>query len=339
MGATGFQPGRIVLLVALTALALIGFASGDPGILSGANLYSMAVFAVEIGIIAFGQTLVICGGDGGIDLSVGAIAALAQVLMGLALQAGIFWPASVLIAVVAGIVMGAVNGVLVTRFRIEPIITTLATMFVFDGLALVLTGGINIDLTTMPQAFLDLGQGSALDLPFQLLCVYLPAFLILIALQHRTHFGRSLYLVGTNTLSARLTGIRVDRLRAWTYVIAGLLSGLAGAIGAARLGTASPTADEQANLISIAIVVLGGSSIFGGDGSVVGTAVATVLIGVVNYGLSYNDFNPIYQAGVMGIILIAAVLIENLASGRNWAAMPFFSGRGPTAIPRKESSG
>ncbi|TAN14201.1 MAG: ABC transporter permease [Rhizobiaceae bacterium] len=325
MGATGFQPGRILLLAALTALALIGFASGDPGILSGANLYSMAVFAVEIGIIAFGQTLVICGGDGGIDLSVGAIAALSQVLMGLALQAGIPWPASVLIAAAGGTVMGAVNGVLVTRFRIEPIITTLATMFVFDGLALVLTGGINIDLTTMPQTFLDLGQGSVFSLPFQLLCIYLPVFVILIALQHRTLFGRSLYLVGTNTLSARLTGIRVDRLRAWTYVIAGLLSGLAGAIGAARLGTASPTASEQANLISIAIVVLGGSSIFGGDGSVVGTAVATVLIGVVNYGLSYNDFNPIYQAGVMGIILIVAVLIENLASGRNWSAVPFLS--------------
>ncbi len=233
MGATGFQPGRILLLAALTALALIGFASGDAGILSGANLYSMAVFAVEIGIIAFGQTLVICGGDGGIDLSVGAIAALSQVLMGMALQAGLFWPLSVLVAAAGGTIMGAVNGILVTRFRIEPIITTLATMFVFDGLALVLTGGINIDLTTMPQTFLDLGQGSAFGLPFQLLCIYLPVFIVLIALQHRTLFGRSLYLVGTNTLSARLTGIRVDRLRGWTYVIAGLLSGLAGAIGAA----------------------------------------------------------------------------------------------------------
>lgn len=327
MGATGFQPGRILLLVALTALALAAFASGDPGILSGANLYSMAVFAVEIGIIAFGQTLVICGGDDGIDLSVGAIAALAQVFMGLALQAGIVWPVSALVAVVAGIAMGALNGILVTRFRIAPIITTLATMFVFDGLALVLTGGINIDLTSMPQAFLDLGQGSAFGLPFQLLYVYLPVFVILFVLQHRTHFGRSLYLVGTSTLSARLTGIKVDRLRACTYAIAGLLSGLAGVIGAARLGTASPTAAEQANLISIAIVVLGGSSIFGGDGSVAGTAVATVLIGVVNYGLSYNNFNPIYQAGVMGIILIAAVLIENFAGGRPWSALPFL-GRG-----------
>ncbi len=331
MGATGFQPARILLLAGLTALALIGFASGDAGILSGANLYSMAVFAVEIGIIAFGQTLVICGGDGGIDLSVGAIAALSQVLMGLALQAGIPWPLSILVAVVAGTVMGAFNGALVTRFLIPPIITTLATMFMFSGLALVWTGGINIDLTTMPQTFLNIGQGSAFGLPFQLLWVYVPVFIVLIALQHRTQFGRSLYLAGTNTLSARLTGIRVDRLRAYTFAISGLLAGLAGVIEAARLGTASPTAAEQANLISIAIVVLGGSSIFGGDGSVIGTAVATVLIGVVNYGLSYNDFNPIYQAGVMGIILIAAVLIENFAGGRPWAALPFLGRRGAIA--------
>lgn len=331
MGATGFQPARIVLLAGLTALALVGFASGGSGILSGANLYSMAVFAVEIGVIAFGQTLVICGGDGGIDLSVGAIAALSEVLMGLALQAGIPWPLAILVAVVAGTVMGIFNGVLVTRFLIPPIITTLATMFMFNGLALVLTGGINIDLTAMSQTFLNIGQGSVLGFPFQLVYIYLPVFVVLIALQHRTQFGRSLYLTGTNTLSARLTGIRVDRLRAYTFAIAGLLSGLAGVIEAARLGTASPTAAEQANLISIAIVVLGGSSIFGGDGSVIGTAAATILIGVVNYGLSYNNFNPIYQAGVMGIILIAAVLIENFAGGRSWAALPFFGRRGAIA--------
>ncbi|MGC8468810.1 MAG: ABC transporter permease [Acetobacteraceae bacterium] len=309
-------------MLLLTALAFGGFAWGDVGILSGANLSSMAVFSVEIGIIAFGQTLVICGGDGGIDLSVGAIAALSQVLLGLLLHAGLPWPLAVGLGVASGWAMGFANGFLVTRLDIPAIITTLATMFVYSGLALVFTGGINIDLTASAPAFLFLGQGAIFGLPFQLVVFYLPALAILVVVQHRSAFGRSLYLAGTSTLAARLSGLRPDRVRSVTYALTGLLAGIAGAIDAARLGTASPEALNQANLISIAIVVLGGSSIFGGDGSVVGTAAATALIGVVDYGLSYNDFNPVYQAGVMGLILIGAVLIDNAATGRGLFALP-----------------
>ncbi|MGI4800800.1 MAG: ABC transporter permease, partial [Janthinobacterium lividum] len=111
---------------------------------------------------------------------------------------------------------------------------------------------------------------------------------------------------------ARLTGLRVGRLRFVTYVITGVLAAIAGVIETSRLGTASAQAAEDANLISIAIAVLGGTSIFGGEGSVAGTALATLVIGVLDYGLSYNDFNPIFQAGAMGLILIGAVLTENL---------------------------
>jgi ribose transport system permease protein len=137
-------------------------------------------------------------------------------------------------------------------------------------------------------------------------------------LQHFSWFGRALYLAGTNDMAARLAGIRVSSLRGWTYVIAGLASALVGIIGAARLGTARPDAAEEMNLMSIAIVVLGGTGIFGGDGSAIGTAVATAVIAVIDYGLSYNNINPIYQAGVMGIILVTLVLTENVlrSSGR-----------------------
>ena len=206
-----------------------------------------------------------------------------------------------------------------TRLRIPAIIVTLATMFAFGGLALVLTGGSNIDLTASPAAFLAIGQGSVLGLPFQAVAVYLPILLLVGFAQHRSVFGRALYLTGTNALAARLAGIDVARVRTATYVVAGLLAAVAGVIGAARLGTATPDGTDQANLISIAIVVLGGASIFGGDGSVFGTAVATVLIAIADYGLSYNAFNPIYQAGVMGVILVGVVLAENLLRGRTAA--------------------
>lgn len=314
---TGLRWSRILLLLAVGVAVLAAFASSDLTILSGANISSMAVFGVEVGLIAFGQTLVICGGDGAIDLSVGAISALAQVITGLLIAAGIAWPLAVLVGILGGGAMGFVNGMAVTRFRIPPIIVTLATMFAFSGLALVVTGGVNIDLTAGPAAFLAIGQGTVAGVPFQVLFVYLPVFLIFVLLQHRSRFGRALYLTGTNAFAAHLSGISVRGIRRSTYVSAGLLSGAAGVVEAARLGTASPDGVDQANLISIAIVVLGGASIFGGDGSVVGTLVATVVIAIADYGLSYNDFNPIYQAGVMGIILVAVVLLEN-ALRRRW---------------------
>ncbi len=316
---SGLRFGRIALLLAASVLVLAGFAAIDDTILSGDNLASMAVFAVEVGIVAIGQTLVIVGGDGAIDLSVGAISGLAETVTGLLLARHVAWPIAVPAGIVAGALMGLVNGVAVTRLRIPAIITTLATMFAFGGLALVLTGGSNIDLTASPHGFLAIGQGMALGLPLQLVAIYAPVLLVAGVVQHRSVFGRALYLTGTNALAARMSGIDIDRVRTTTYVIAGLLSGLAGVIGAARLGTATPDGTDQANLISIAIVVLGGASIFGGEGSVFGTAFATVLIAIADYGLSYNSFNPIYQAGVMGVILVGVVLAENILHGR-WRA-------------------
>ena len=312
MNAGGLDGRRAVLLAVLLVVAVAGFASGDLTILSPDNLSSMAVFAVEIGIIAFGQTLVIGAGGGGIDLSVGATASLSQVIMGLLMTHGVPWPPAVGAALLVGIAAGVLNGAAVAVLGIPPIIVTLATMFSFGGVALVLTGGVNIDLTAAPAGFLDLGQGHLLGVPAQALCAWLPLLLMFIYLQHFTRFGRAHTLVGTNELAARLTGLRVGRLRFITYAVTGGLAAVAGVIEAARLGTASAQAAEDANLISIAIAVLGGTSIFGGEGSVTGTALATLVIGVLDYGLSYNDFNPIFQAGAMGLILVGAVLAENL---------------------------
>jgi ribose transport system permease protein len=311
MRASGFEATRPALLLVMAAIVLGGFASGQPSILSVQNLDSMAVFGVEIGMIALGQTLVICGGASGIDLSVGAIAALAQVILGRLLHLDVAWPAAVGITLLAGLGLGGINAVAISRFRIPPIIATLATLFGYDGLALVLTGGVNIDLTHAAPMFLAIGQGHVLGLPFQLVALYLPLLVIFAFLQHGSRFGRALYLAGTSDRAADLAGLRVARLRGWTYVVCGLVSTIAGIVGAAWLGTARPDAAGEANLISIAIVVLGGTGIFGGGGSVIGTALATVVLAVVDYGLSYNNFNPIYQAGVIGIILIAVILIEN----------------------------
>jgi ribose/xylose/arabinose/galactoside ABC-type transport system permease subunit len=325
MGAAGFDRTRPVLLLVIAALALAGFAFADPSFVSANNLAAVAVSGVDIGMFALAQTLVICGGDAGIDLSVGAIAALAQAVLGRLMAAGVPWPAAVAITVGVGLALGAINAFAVAAVRIPPIITTLATLFAYDGLALVLTGGINIDLTQSPAAFLAIGQGQVSGIPFQLLFLYLPMLAAFVYAQHGTRFGRELYLAGSSTLAANLAGLRVDRLRGATYVVSGLVSGIAGIVDAAWLGTARPDAAENANLISIAIVVLGGTGIFGGAGSVIGTALATVVIAIIDNGLSYSNVNPIYQAGVIGVILLATILAENLVAS--------IRARAATAVP------
>ncbi len=167
----------------------------------------------------------------------------------------------------------------------------------------------------------EVRQGQVFGVPFQLLCLYLPMLAAFIYAQHGTRFGRELYLAGSSTLAASLAGLRVRRLRGATYVVSGLVSGIAGIVDGAWLGTARPDARENANLISIAIVVLGGTGIFGGTGSVIGTALATVVIAIIDNGLSYSNVNPIYQAGVIGVILLATILADNLvASARARAA-------------------
>lgn len=316
MSASGFEATRPVLLLILFVLALGGFAVGHPEILSAPNLDSMAVYGVAIGIIALGQTLVICGGDGGIDLSVGAMAALSEVILGRMIHTGISWPLAVVLTLCVGTGLGLINAVAIGWFRIPPIIATLATLFGYNGLALVTTGGINIDLTHAAPLFLGIGQGFVGGVPFQLLCLYLPLLAIFIFVQHFSQYGRALYLAGSNQLAAHLAGVRVIRLRGAAYIATGAVSALAGIIDAAQLGTARPDDASDANLISIAIVVLGGTGIFGGTGSVIGTALATAVIAVIDYGLSYNNFNPIYQAGVIGIILIVLMLVENLVGFR-----------------------
>lgn len=299
---------RTPVLLAIAALIVIYFSIKSPGIWSLNGVFSMALLGVSIGIIAFGQTFVI--NTGAIDLSVGAIYALTQVVMALLMHAGVPWPLAIVVGIVTGTVLGAVNGLVVVLFSVPAIIVTLGTMFAFRGLALVASGGVNI--SNLPETFLWFGQGTIGGIPVQLLIIYLPLLLVLTWAHHRSRFGRELHLAGTNSLAARLSGIRVDHIYMRVFMIAGGLSAVAGVIDAARLSNARPDAGMSANLVSITIVVLGGSSIFGGTGTVVGTAAATLVIALVDYGLSFNNISSTYQSGMVGVILIAAVILQNV---------------------------
>lgn len=304
------QRSSYAMLAILVILSMAAMTALNPRFLLPGNLLAMTTFGVEIGLMTLGEAMVILGGGGGIDLSVGAIYALSEVIIGVLVRSGVGVFLAVGCGLAAGILMGMFNGTVITRLRIPAIITTLATMYAFYGIALLLTGGI--DISPFPKSYYFLGQATVAGIPFQLLAVYVPAVLAVAYVVGRTRYGRNLYYVGTNELAAWLSGISVPRTRWWTYVVTGGLSAVAGVINSSRLITARPDAGQTANLEAITIAVLGGVSIFGGRGSVAGVVLATLVITVLRYGLSLANVNSVWQTGVVGMILILSVLGQTL---------------------------
>jgi ribose transport system permease protein len=266
--------------------------------------------------LSIGLTLVIL--SAGIDLSVGAVLALAGAIAAHLLKAGLDVPAlgvhlefttagAVLVAVAVGVLAGLANGLVVTRLLLPPFVATLAMMSVARGLTFLWTGGFPI--TGLGQAFGFIGTGmwAGVPMPVWIVAVLVVAALILC---HRTPFGRHLYAVGGSERAARLTGLRVDRIKVAVYVAAGALSGLAGILVTARLDSAQPNAGLGYELDAIAAVVIGGTSLSGGRGSVGGTVLGCLLIGVLNNGLTLLDVSAFWQQVVKGLVTVIAVALD-----------------------------
>jgi ribose transport system permease protein len=266
--------------------------------------------------LSIGLTLVIL--SAGIDLSVGAVLALAGAMAASLLKSGLDLPAlgvhleftiagAILAAVAVGVLAGLVNGLVVTRLLLPPFVATLATMSIARGLTLLWTGGFPI--TGLGDTFGFIGTGMLLGVPMP---VWIVATLVVATLFvcHRTPFGRHLYAVGGSERAARLTGLRVNRVKVAVYVAAGALSGLAGLIVTARLDSAQPNAGLGYELDAIAAVVIGGTSLSGGRGSVAGTVLGCLLIGVLNNGLTLLDVSAFWQQVVKGLVTILAVALD-----------------------------
>lgn len=298
----------LLILILMVTVAVANILA--PNVLSPQNLSTMVTFGVEIGLMAFGETFVILGGGGGIDLSVGSMFALSQVIAGvLAGRHFNLWLA-VVASLLSGATMGWFNGWVITRLRVPAIITTLATMYAYSGIALLLSGGI--DISRFPNSYAIFGQGTIFGVPFQFLAIYVPAAAILWFVLTKTLYGQYVYLTGTNQLAATLSGIDVKRVRHWAYVVTGLLSAIAAIVNSSRLATARPDAGGTANLAAITIAVLGGTSIFGGKGSLGGTCLATLVITLLSYSCSLANINSVIETGVVGLLLVVVMLGQNV---------------------------
>lgn len=317
------RPGKRALnipwseLVLLTGLGIaVLYMNGlSSAFLSVSNFFEITRIITEIGLMALGMTLVII--TGGIDLSVGSVLGLSGIVMGFSYTAGLnIWLAA-LLGVVTGALCGLINGQLITRAGIPPLIVTLATLAIFRGLALGISQAHSFG--NYPKAFLVLGAGYLGPVPTQLIVFILLAAIIGLLLARST-FGRFIYAIGNNATAARFSGVPVNRVLVWVYTLSGTLAGLAGVIFTARVSSARSDAGVGTELDAITAVVLGGASIAGGSGSVVGTLLGLLLVGVVRNGLTLAFIPAEQQAIIIGAILLVAVLLNQvirLRSGRN----------------------
>jgi ribose transport system permease protein len=308
---TGGGVGRLLLhqrpLVMLAGV-VITVSWLTPRFLTEANLENLVVQSAAAGIIAVGMTVVLVGG--GFDLSVGSTMALTGVVTVALLGHGL--PVALAGGIAIGAAVGLCNGLLVTRARINPFIATLATMIVVRGLALLAAGGEPHFADSI--AFDQLGNGEVLGVPAP--AVFLvAAFLVVGLIMRYTVFGRDVYAVGGNEAAARMAGVDSAKVRTWTYVVAGVAAALAGVLVSARLNAASPTVGEDAALAGITAALLGGTSLYGGVGGVVGTLEGLLTIAVLGNGLNLLDVPAAYQTLATGLVLIAAVLLESLTRG------------------------
>jgi ribose transport system permease protein len=291
-------------LSGLLALALVLWAL-TPHFLTISNLLNIAEQATIIAIIAVGMTYVII--TGGIDLSVGSVLAFAGVVMASVLHSGLPLPLALIVGLAAGLLCGVVNGLLITVGRLPPFIATLGMMSVARGAALMFTEGRPI--SGFSESFRSLATGEVLRVPAPVIImigVYVIAHFVL----RRTKLGRYTYAIGGNEEAALLSGINVKLYKTMVYGIAGLLSGLAAILLTARLNSAQPIAGMSYELDAIAATVIGGTSLLGGEGTVVGTLIGALIMAVLRNGLNLLGVSSFIQQIVIGTVIIVAVLID-----------------------------
>jgi len=328
--ALGVNPGVLLGFIVLVVALFIT----TPTFRQVSTLQNLFQQASLNAIIATGMTFVII--TAGIDLSVGSMQGLVGILTALSLMSpGVvshFGSGAMVLACLVGICAGALigflNGAAVAWLRMQPFIVTLATMWAVRGLALVITDGSPVGTvdsdqplavmrnTLLQQKFTFLGMGYIGPIPMSAL-VAIVVVIVGQLLLTRTVFGRQVYAVGGNAIAAHYSGVNVKRVRLFVYIISGTLAGIAAILLMSKLVSGQPTAGQGYELYAIAAVVVGGTSLFGGSGSVLGTAIGALIIGVINMGLDLHGISAFWQQIVTGVIIFVAVFLDEVLRRRN----------------------
>ncbi|SDQ64072.1 ABC transporter permease [Quadrisphaera sp. DSM 44207] len=303
------RPELSPALVLLAAVVVFGLV--NERFLQPQNLSLVLQQVAVVAALAVGQTLIIL--TAGIDLSVGAIMILSTVVVGHVVSERGFpgWLA-LLVGLLVGTAAGFLNGMLVTRINLPPFIVTLGTLNIFTALSLLISGGLSIDGDVLGPLLTFTGQTFPIG-PFRVttgVLLVLALYLVVGFALRQTAWGRHVYAVGDDADASRLAGIRVNRVLLSVYTVAGLIFALTTWVLIGRIGGASPNAGVEANLDSITAVVIGGTSLFGGRGSLIGTLLGAITVGVFRNGLALAGVDVLYQTLVVGVLVIAAVSID-----------------------------
>lgn len=299
LGKLGPLLGLLLIAVVISIL--------NPGFLTAGNLLNVLRQVSINALIAFGMTFVIL--TGGIDLSVGSTLALSSAVSAMMMANGLDPLLAVLVGLVIGALLGAVNGLVIAKGKVAPFIATLATMTIFRGITLVLLDGRPVSGLSDGGFFDLMGKGYLLGIPIPAVLMMI-TFVILFIILKQTTVGRRVYAVGGNEEAAILSGIKADRIKVLVYSLTGMLSAFAGMILTSRLSSAQPTAGSAYELDAIAAVVLGGTSLSGGKGKIVGTLIGALIIGVLNNGLNLIGVSSFFQQVVKGSVILLAVLLD-----------------------------
>ncbi|HET6947878.1 MAG TPA: ABC transporter permease [bacterium] len=306
---------REILLLLMTLLLALVISRVTPYLLTSGNLKAMLIGMAPSAIIAVGTVIVLVGG--GLDLSVGSVMALSGTLAGLLMLRGLPIWLSLLLVLLAGAAIGLVNGLVITRIQVNPLIATLGMMTIARGIAFVATEGFSV--TGLPDAFAVWGQGSVLGVPPMVFVMIVIVLLGDLALR-KTKVMREVYYVGGNERAALLSGIPVPRVKIMTYVLSSVLSAVAGILVASRLMSGTPTAGLGLELNVIAAAVIGGASLIGGEGTVLGAFLGTVFITILGNIMILLAVSIYWQGVASGIVLITVVGLDMLVRTRRGQA-------------------
>lgn len=297
----------LVLIVLVVALSL-----ASPYFLSISNALNILLATSVIGILGFASTFVIAAA--GIDLSVGSVLGFGGVVGALAVNVvGLPWPFGIVAALLGGALCGVINGLLTARALIPAFIVTLGMLGVARGAVLVLTNGQPV--YGLPGAMVWLGQGRPFGIPVPAI-VFIAVAIVTHFILSRTRFGRYTLVIGDNPAAARATGIHVERHLIALYTLSGVLSGLAGLLAAARVNSGDPTAGTGYELSAITAAIIGGTNLFGGRASVIGTLIGALIMGVLQNGLNLLAVSSFYQQMAIGTVLVLAVWLDQINRGR-----------------------
>lgn len=295
-------------LVAFVALLAVSFSLASPHFLTFGNITNMLLTVSVIGVMAAVSTLLVVGRE--LDLSIGSVAALVGVVVAILVESkGWSWPAGLAAGVAVGVLTGAFNGFMVGSLKVNSIITTIGTLALFRGLAFIVTDGQTEMVQN--QSLLAFGSGRILGVPYSV-WILIAVFAAAHFLAERTTVGRSIFAIGASPRAALLAGLNVNRMRFCMFVASGVSAALAGVLLIGQSGAAVPSGATGYELQVITAVLLGGTSLAGGEGSVLRTALGVLVIGILNNGMVLLSVPSFYQIAANGVLLLVAVGIDQV---------------------------